>query len=253
MAGQPLLFLVAADPLRWALLQALSRSDRRVVELCAAVGRPQNLVSYHLRRLRDSGLVTSRRSSADGRDTYYALDLPRCSVLFADASAALHPGLAAVPPPDAPFREGRRPVSVLFLCTGNSSRSQVAEALFNQEAGALGRAVSAGSHPKPVHPETARVLAERGIDATGMRSKQLGEFSEGRFDYVVTLCDKVREVCPEFPGSPAPIHWSIPDPAAAGDGGAARKAFDDVAAELTTRISYLIKTIETTATEGAMP
>src|SRR3954449_7232561 len=69
---------LAAHPLRWQLLSDLARSDRRVGELCELAGQPQNLVSYHLRRLRDGGLVSARHSSADGRDTYYALDLDRC-------------------------------------------------------------------------------------------------------------------------------------------------------------------------------
>jgi protein-tyrosine-phosphatase/DNA-binding transcriptional ArsR family regulator len=249
-AEPPLLFQIGADPMRWSLLHALSGTDLRVGELCTTVGRPQNLVSYHLRKLRESGLVTSRRSSADARDTYYTLDLPHSAALFAAASAALHPGLAALPP--AHHRvPGKRRASVLFVCTGNSSRSQIAEAMFNRSAEDLGHAVSAGSHPKPVHPETARVLAEHGIDARRLRSKHLGEFADGSFDYVVTLCDKVREVCPEFPASPTALHWSIPDPAAAEGETGVRAAFDDVAAELTTRIGFLIKSIQARFQEEA--
>ena len=245
-AEPPLLFQIGADPVRWSLLHALSGTDLRVGELCTTVGRPQNLVSYHLRKLRESGLVTFRRSSADARDTYYALDLPRSAALFADASSALHPGLAlALPPaPDQVLR--RRSASVLFVCTGNSSRSQIAEAMFNQSAEGLGHAVSAGSHPKPVHPQTARVLAEHGIDARRVRSKHLSEFADDSFDYVVTLCDKVREVCPEFPGVPTVLHWSIPDPAAAEGEAAVCAAFDGVAEEVASRIDFFIKFIQTT-------
>jgi protein-tyrosine-phosphatase/DNA-binding transcriptional ArsR family regulator len=252
-AEPPLLFQMGADPVRWSLLHALSGTDRRVGELCAAVARPQNLVSYHLRKLRGSGLVTFRRSSADGRDTYYALDLPRSAALFAAASAALHPGLALAVPsaPDAVL--DRRAASVLFACTGNSSRSQIAEALFNRSAEGLGHAVSAGSHPKPVHPETARVLTEHGIDARRLRSKHLSDVAAGSFDYVITLCDKVREVCPEFPESPTALHWSIPDPAATENETGVRAAFDAVADELATRISFLIKSIHLTSLEGASP
>ncbi|HET9649622.1 MAG TPA: metalloregulator ArsR/SmtB family transcription factor, partial [Microlunatus sp.] len=112
-AEPPLLFQVAADPVRWSLLHALSGTDLRIGELCTTVGRPQNLVSYHLRKLRESGLVSSRRSSADGRDTYYVLDLPRSAALFADASAALHPGLMLGLPPAHHQVLGRRPASVL--------------------------------------------------------------------------------------------------------------------------------------------
>src|SRR3954471_15678734 len=92
----PRFLRLAADPLRWRLLTELAHSDRRVGELCALAGRRQSLVSYHLRRLRDGGLVTMRRSAADGRDTYYVLELERCGELLAGAGAALHPGLAPV-------------------------------------------------------------------------------------------------------------------------------------------------------------
>ena len=73
--------------------------------------------------------------------------------------------------------------------------------------------VSAGSHPKPLHPNAVRVMRDRGIDISRRRSKHSSEFADRRFDYVITLCDRVREVCPEFPGVPEPIHWSVPDPA----------------------------------------
>ena len=84
--GAPPRFLrLAGHPLRWRLLSELARSDRRVGELCALAERPQSLVSYHLRQLRDGGLVSARRSAADGRDSYYVLDLARCAELFAGA------------------------------------------------------------------------------------------------------------------------------------------------------------------------
>ena len=89
---------------------------------------------------------------------------------------------------------------MLFLCTGNSARSQMAEALCEQLSGGAVRAASAGSHPKPLHPNAVRVMRERGIDIAGRRSKHLDEFAGRRFDYVISLCDRVREVCPEFPG-----------------------------------------------------
>src|ERR671915_2507150 len=91
--NEPPRFLrLAGHPLRWRLLSELSHSDRRVGELCELAGRPQSLVSYHLRQLRDGGLVSMRRSAADGRDTYYILDLIRCGEHLVDAGVALHPG-----------------------------------------------------------------------------------------------------------------------------------------------------------------
>src|SRR5262245_9631561 len=111
MAAAPPRFLrLAGHPLRWQLLSELARSDLRVGELCARAGRPRNLVPYHLRQLRDGGLVSARRSTADGRDSYYVLDLAGCGEALAGAGAALHPGLAV--------RENASPAParLLFLC-----------------------------------------------------------------------------------------------------------------------------------------
>ena len=155
---------VVADPHRWRLLRELAHSDRRVSELTSLLGAPQNLVSYHLRELRDAGLVSARRSSFDGRDTYYRVDLNRCGELLCAAGAALDPGLRLEPSrPLAAHRRRRRP-RVLFLCTGNSARSQMAEALLEHRSGHAIEARSAGSHPKALHPNAVRVMAERGID-----------------------------------------------------------------------------------------
>src|SRR5262245_45540266 len=156
MTAPPRFLQLAGHPLRWRLLSELAQSDLRVGELCELAGRRQSLVSYHLRRLREDGLVSARRSAADGRDSYYVLDLARCRELLTHAGGALHPALAAS---SAGSHESA--ASVLFLCTGNSSRSQMAEALYP------GEAVSAGSHPKPLHPYAVQAMRERGIDISG--------------------------------------------------------------------------------------
>jgi ArsR family transcriptional regulator, arsenate/arsenite/antimonite-responsive transcriptional repressor / arsenate reductase (thioredoxin) len=138
---------------------------------------------------------------------------------------------------------------VLFLCTGNSARSQIAEVLARQLSGAAVSTASAGSHPKPLHPNAVRVTRERGIDISGRRTKHLSEFADQRFDYVISLCDRVREVCPEFPGGPELIHWSIPDPAREpGSDEETLPAFQRTASELSTRIGFLIEAIEQTTT-----
>jgi protein-tyrosine-phosphatase len=241
VTAPPRFLRLAAHPLRWRLLSELARSDRRVGELCELAGRRQSLVSYHLRQLRDGGLVTMRRSAADGRDTYYVLDLARCGELLQSAGASLHPGLATA---RGPRERPTALASVLFLCTGNSARSQMAEALCERLSGGAVRAASAGSRPKPLHVNAVRAMRERGIDIAGRRSKHLSEFSGRRFDYVISLCDRVREVCPEFPGGPELIHWSIPDPTLE----ETLPAFERAATELSTRIGFLIEAIESTTT-----
>ena len=229
----PRFLQLASHPVRWQVLTELAHSDRRVGELCDLAGRRQSLVSYHLRQLRDGGLVSVRRSAADGRDTYYVLDLERCGELLARAGVALHPALAPAPPNPAPSE-------VLFLCTGNSARSQMAEALCERLSDGVVRAASAGSHPKPLQPGAVRAMRQRGIDISGRRSKHLSEFAGRGFDHVISLCDRVREVCPEFPGA-EPIHWSIPEP---GD-------FERTAAELETRIGFFIAAIRQEVTPRA--
>jgi protein-tyrosine-phosphatase/DNA-binding transcriptional ArsR family regulator len=248
-SSPPRFLRLAGHPLRWRLLTELAHSDRRVGELCALAGRRQSLVSYHLRQLRDGGVVSMRRSAADGRDTYYALDLSRCGELLSTAGAALHPGLAPTPRPRVRREAGSSLARVLFLCTGNSARSQIAEALTEQLSDGAVSAASAGSHPKPLHPNAVRVMRARGVDLGGRRSKHLSEFTAQRFDYVISLCDRVREVCPEFPGGPELIHWSIPDPAREpGNDEETLPAFERTATELHTRIGFLIEAIEQTTT-----
>jgi ArsR family transcriptional regulator, arsenate/arsenite/antimonite-responsive transcriptional repressor / arsenate reductase (thioredoxin) len=225
---------LAGHPLRWRLLGELGRSDRTVQELTGLVGEPQNLVSYHLAKLRGGRLVQARRSSADRRDTYYGLDLPRIGGLLSATGGALHPGLRLAPPQ-------RDDALVLFLCTGNSARSQMAEALARAFSGGRIAAFSAGSHPQPLHPNAVRAMREaHGIDIGAQTSKHLDAFAGERFDWVVSLCDRVREVCPEFPGEPRTIHWSVANPATGEPGEAAYPRFLETAAELATRIDYFI-------------
>jgi protein-tyrosine-phosphatase/DNA-binding transcriptional ArsR family regulator len=256
MAGQgerspPRFLRLAGHPLRWRLLSELARSDRRVGELCTLAGRRQSLVSYHLRQLRDGGLVSMRRSAADGRDTYYVLDLARCGELLSSAGVSLHPGLGPSPGPRAARAPGATAARVLFLCTGNSARSQIAGALAERLSGGAVSAVSAGSQPKPLHPNAVVVMRARGIDISGRRSKHLSEFAGRRFDYVISLCDRVREVCPEFLGGPEMIHWSVPDPAREPGGDAETlAAFERTAAEIETRIGFLIGAIKATRQEA---
>jgi len=236
----PLEFLaLVADPRRWRLLTELGRSDRRVGELAGLVGEAPNLVSYHLAALRAAGLVTSRRSSADGRDSYYRFDPARCRELLDATGIALHPALAR--PSGAAAPRSRRKPRILFLCTGNSARSQMAEAMLDARSDHGVVARSAGSRPKPLHPDAVIVMADRGIDISDRRSKHLDRFVHSDFDRVITLCDRVREVCPDFPGHPVTAHWSMPDPSAEPDGMA---AFERAADEIDARVALLVATLD---------
>ncbi|MGP4024062.1 arsenate reductase/protein-tyrosine-phosphatase family protein [Actinomadura sp. 3N407] len=239
----PAFVRLAAHPLRWRLLTELAMSDLRVRELVGLLGQPQNLVSYHLRLLREGGLVTAHRSSFDSRDSYYHLDLERCADGLAAAGTGLHPALRLDPAPPAPAATGRpaRP-RVLFTCTGNSARSPIAEALLRHRTDGDAEVTSAGSHPGPrLHPDAVRILREDyGIDVGGRRPRHLDTVARLGFDYVISLCDKVREVCPEFTDRPRQIHWSIPDPAAGGSGRPGHAAFRRTAAQIDTRIRYLL-------------
>ena len=250
--GDPPPFLsLVAHPLRWRLLRELVQSDRAVWELTQLLGERQSLVSYHLGHLRAGGLVRTRRSAADGRDSYYAIDLTSCGQQLQAAGGALHPGLpVAVPPSPPPAKaRARRQRRILFLCTGNSARSQIAEALLDRMTDGTFDVASAGSHPKPLHHNAVKVMAKRGIDISGNRTKHLDEFVSQRFDFVITLCDRVREVCPEFPSHPHLVHWSVPDPALEGPNDRATyPAFRRTADELETRIGFLLPLLDASST-----
>ena len=103
---------------------------------------------------------------------------------------------------------------MLIVCTGNSARSQMVEGFIRHEAGDVVEVSSAGTHPAPVRAEAVTVMGELGIDISGQRSKPVREFEGQTFDYVITVCDKAREECPAFSGSPERLHWPFEDPAA---------------------------------------
>ena len=243
-SAQPPGFLkLLAHDVRWKILVLLGRSDYCVQEIVRLLEQPQNLVSYHLRRLRDQNVVTERRSTADGRDIYYSLDVTMLRTLYFAAAASLHPALNL---PETALQEAiahlpRKKVRVLFLCTHNSARSQMAEGILRHLSGGRIETQSAGSDPTSLHPLAVQVMARMGIDVGQQRSKHLDEFRDQSFDYIVTVCDRVRESCPTFPGDPERVHWSFIDPAAVeGSDGERYKAFEQVALQLMNRIRYLV-------------
>jgi arsenate reductase len=132
-------------------------------------------------------------------------------------------------------------VRVIFVCTRNSARSQMAEALLRKEAADRFEVVSGGVSPRPVHPMAIAAMAKVGIDISGAESKSLLRFVKQPFDYVITVCDRARQSCPMFPGEGQTLHWGIDDPAEAEGTGAQRQAaFDRALRELSGRIHAFI-------------
>jgi protein-tyrosine-phosphatase/DNA-binding transcriptional ArsR family regulator len=226
-----------AHEVRWQIVTDLAQSDRRVQELMQLVARPQNFVSYHLKQLRESGLVQEHRSAADARDIYYHLDLSVLQDAFAATGMALHPAL--VPHwQTAAFRPLPRPVRVLFLCTSNSARSQMAEAVLRYATHGVIEAFSAGTKPTTLHPLAIQALADLGVPAQGLFAKPLDQFGDLTFEYVVTVCDRAREECPTFPATTRLVHWSLPDPVEAVP--LNQVPFTATAQELSTRMRFFL-------------
>lgn len=142
--------------------------------------------------------------------------------------------------------DSRKPFNVLFLCTGNSARSIIAECVMNREGMGRFKAYSAGSHPRgAVHPLALDLLKRTNFDVSALRSKSWNEFAQAdapKLDFVFTVCDDAaNEQCPYWPGQPMSAHWGMPDPAAA-EGTDAEKAlaFADTMRGLTNRISIFV-------------
>jgi arsenate reductase len=136
----------------------------------------------------------------------------------------------------------QRVFRVLFLCTGNSARSQIAEAILNHKGRGRFVAESAGSRPaERVNPHAIEVLREGGIEWQGHQPRGLEGLERVPWDFIITVCDKAREACPVFPGQPILAHWGMPDPAAAeGDEMARRSAFLDALTLISRRIDLLL-------------
>jgi protein-tyrosine-phosphatase len=139
----------------------------------------------------------------------------------------------------------RLPVRVLFLCTGNSARSQMAEALLRWLSGGRAEVHSAGTHPKPeVHPTAVATLDRLyHLTAEALVPKHVDTYRNQSFDYIITVCDQAAEECPVFPGSARRLHWSLPDPAAVGSApDDQQRAFERTAEELESRLRMWLAT-----------
>jgi arsenate reductase (thioredoxin) len=145
-------------------------------------------------------------------------------------------------------------IRVLFVCTHNSARSQIAEALLAHDGGDAFDVSSAGTEATRVNPYAVRVLAERGIDWSGARSKVIDEFLDQQFDYVITVCDHARQTCPVFPGSADRLHWSLEDPSEVGGSDEARlEAFRRTRDEVARRLGAFIEQAGGAAAPGTAP
>ena len=130
---------------------------------------------------------------------------------------------------------------LLFLCSGNSCRSQMAEGWLRHLAGERAQVASAGTQPAGLHPWAVRVMAQAGVDIAGQRSQRLDDYLADEFDYVITVCDSAREACPVFPGGRM-VHWNFDDPAGAPGSQAERLAvFRRVRDEISQRLQRFIE------------
>jgi ArsR family transcriptional regulator, arsenate/arsenite/antimonite-responsive transcriptional repressor / arsenate reductase (thioredoxin) len=241
LSPPPPILTLLAHRIRWQILSALVHSDQRASELVELLNQPQNLISYHLQKLRQSGLVRIQHSRADGREIYYSLDLDRARQLYLSAGETLHPGISEKAMQTSGFDSEILKARVLFLCTHNSARSQMAEGILRARSGGSIEAFSAGTEPTSVHPLAIRALQELNINISDQQSKNLQDFQGQKFDYIITVCDRAREVCPIFPEDPVQIHWSFPDPTEVeGTESQRLSSFREIALQLNTRIAYLL-------------
>ena len=239
VAPSPPVLGVLAHDLRWTIVSLLVAGDLRTGEIVARTGQAPSLVSYHLARLREAGLVSVRRSTADGRDSYHRLDLDAIGGAVTGMANQIHPRLLAgvrVAEPTGPAAR------VLFICSGNSARSPMAEGWLNHLGGGRVTARSAGISPGSLHPLAVAAMAEQGVNISGHQPAHLSEFADDSFTRVITLCDRARENCGEL-STPA-VHWSIPNPAQAHPPDL--DAFRATARELQTRIRYLLPVLART-------
>jgi ArsR family transcriptional regulator len=194
-----------ADDTRWRLITVLRRSDYQTGELVVLLNLPQNLVSYHLGLLRQAGLVQTRRSDADARTVYYGLNVEALQSSYQQVGTDMQL-------PDVVDQSRAERSTVVFLCTGNSVRSQMAEGWLRHLSRGRVSVRSAGTQPRTLHPLAVQVMAEVGVDIGYQQAKSLDALTDVTPDVVVTVCDLAREQCPDWPATTIHLHWSIPDP-----------------------------------------
>lgn len=209
------LLTILADATRLAILNLLASNNEPVCvsDIAQQIERTQPTITHHLNILREAGLIEGRR---DGVWMYYCLNRAKLLVLQAiladvyNVNAAVPVSLARANLRGVPDM-ARRQIRVLFLCTHNQARSQMAEGLLKKLGGKRFEVFSAGSEPADnLHPLTATLLKERGVNTDDLYPKSINQFLEQSFDYVITTCEE--DDCPTFPGDPERIHWHFEDP-----------------------------------------
>lgn len=238
----PAACVMLAHPIRWKLVRLLRYSDLRVHELCNMLDQPMNKVSYHLRLLRDAGLVIARQSDHDGRDNYYQLQADAVASSMAKIAAILQLPTLEIKPPALAMPEQSRPLRILFLCTHNSARSQMAEGMLRSMLHGAAEVYSAGNTPTTINPHAYSTMKRRGIDITHHESTSVLNYQHEHFDIVVTVCDAAREQCPTFNEATLKLHWSVPDPSAYPES-QKDEAFERTAQMLQSRIRGLLPLI----------
>jgi arsenate reductase len=224
-------------------------------DVARLIGVAHNTLSTHLSVLEQAGLVHSRR---EGRSIIYAADQGRslelvdflvdscCGATGQSCDLSMLRQSAKVFPTKREVSVSAKTYNVLILCTGNSARSILAEAILNKEGEGRIRAFSAGSQPKKkVHSHALALLNELGYETNSFRSKSWAEFGGPEapaMDFIITVCDSAAmEACPHWPGHPLVVHWGLPDPAAVGGTDSEKRAaFMDAYRKLASRITAFV-------------
>ncbi|TAK13657.1 MAG: ArsR family transcriptional regulator [Anaerolineae bacterium] len=260
---------VLADSQRLQILNLIIEGTHTSRALSAATGLSKNLLSHHLKTLKDAGLVKVDRDPLDQRWQYHTPDSHRLTEVQFLLSHFLHPariqprsGIYGPHGQPAPYQPPRHiqfdkefgmtstKIKMIFLCSGNSARSQMAEAFLRHHAGDDFEVYSAGTEPKGMNPYTVRAMDELGIDMSGHHSKSVREFlGHMNFGYVITVCDDAEENCPAvFLSQGQHLHWSFEDPAkAAGSDEEVLAKFRGVRDQINNRIQAWLTELETIA------
>jgi protein-tyrosine-phosphatase/DNA-binding transcriptional ArsR family regulator len=235
-------FAAVGEPLRLAIVEHLALGDASPSELGALVDLPSNLLAFHLRVLQDAGIVARARSEADRRRSYarLRLDDPAVAALVA----------APLADPTRRLRSRGRPARVVFVCTRNSARSQLAAAQWQRVSDVP--TVSAGTHPAArVHPDAVRAARRHGLRLVGARTRHICDAGRPG-DLLVAVCDNAYEDLSPAAGSvagsvsgPMPdLHWAVPDPVPSASDEAFDAAYEDVAL----RVRHLADAVEAVST-----